>query len=247
MDTADEILDELPRLTTSDGHFLRDIFTRFPQVEGRFEHFLNIEPSERLKEAVQRLNQEPRAGWPVLGVPSGIIQSVAGHQADSMQLAFIVAAGKHDPQHVARMMSVHDLAESLTTDFISGGANRDPITKPERNKLERIALALLLDGHSSPSAAQEIKDLWQEYEDGQTDNAIMAHDIDKLELVMQAQFYESLYPDLNKSFTELWWHAHDNVRTPQGRQLLDELTAQHPKPHAIKTAYPQGFQFPWNI
>ncbi len=247
MDIADDILDELPRLTTSDGHFLRDIFMRFPHVAQRFEDFLNIEPSERLKEAVQRLNQEPRAGWPVLGVPHGIIQSVAGHQADGMQIAFIIASGKHDPQRVARMMAVHDLSESVTTDFISGGANRHPITKPERHKLERIALALLLDGHSSPSAAQEIKDLWQEYEDNQTDDAHMAHDIDKLELVMQAQFYESLYPDLNKSFTELWWHAHDNICTPQGRQFLDELTARHPQPHAIKTAYPQGFRFPWPV
>lgn len=247
MDIADEILDELSHLTNSDSHFLRDVFVRFPHVEKRFEHFLNTEPSERLKEAIQRLNQEPRSGWPVLGVPVGMIQSVAGHQADSMQLAFIVAAGKHDPQHVARMMAVHDLAESVTGDFISGGINRDPITKPERNKLERIALALLLDGHSSPAAAQEIKDLWQEYEDGQTDNAHMAHDIDKLELVMQAQFYESLYPELKKPLSELWQHANDNLRTPQGRQLLDEITRQHPQPHRLKTAWPQGFRFPWPV
>ena len=244
---GDNILEELTSLSTDECDFLIDIFQRFPRVQKSFHHFIGIEPEERLTEAVNLLAREPRAGWPVMGVPQGMIQSVAGHQTDGMRLAFMMASGNHDPQRINRIFAVHDLTESVTGDFISGGAYKDPISKPEKQKLERIVLRFLLEEHPSPKNAAEIMALWEEYEAGVTPDSVMAHDIDKLELVMQAQFYESLYPDLKSQFTDLWDHAYQHLQTPQGRNLLLELTAQHPQPHPLKTAHPQGFIFPWPV
>lgn len=243
----DNILDELTSLSTDECFFLLDIFQRFPRVQKSFHHFLGLEAEERLAEAVNLLAREPRAGWPKMGVPQGMIQSVAGHQTDGMRMAFMMAAGSHNPKRVARMFAVHDLTESVTGDFISGGANKDPISKLERQKLERIVLRFLLEEHPAREDAVEMMALWEEYEAGVTPDSVMAHDIDKLELVMQAQFYESLYPDLKSQFTELWDHAQGNVQTPQGRALLNELTTQHPVPHPLKTARPVAFTFPWPL
>lgn len=240
------IFDELAFLSSDDCDFLGDIFTRFPRVGSGFNHFVGCEPEERLAEAVHKLKSEPRAGWPLLGVPREMIQSVAGHHADTMKMAFMIAAQNIDPAHIARMMAVHDLAESVTGDFVSGGRFKDAITKPEKQRLERIAMRMLLQDFPNEDASREIKALWEEYEDGKTANAIMAHDIDKLELVMQAQYYTALYPDLKPQFSDMWHAAHQGVKTPEGRAWLDELT-QQTKPHTLKTQNRAVFTFPWDL
>lgn len=244
---SDNILDELTFLTYAECQFLRDIFQRLPRVQKGFHHFLGLEPEDRVGEAVRLLAKEPRRSWTSLGVPFTMVQSVAGHQTDGMRLAFVVAAGNHDPEHIARMFAVHDLAKSLTGDFIPGGVNKDPITKAEKQKLERIVMSFLLEEHPEPDDAREIRAHWEEYKAGQTPDAIMAHDINKLEMVMQAQFYESLYPDLKKPLREMWDYANDHLKTSQARALLDELTAQHPRPHPLKSQGGQVFSFPWPV
>lgn len=241
------IFDEMTFLTTDDCHFLTHIFERFPRVRSGFNNMLGVEPEERLNEAVRLLSREPRRGYIPMGVPQGMIQSVAGHQADGMKIAFMVAAGAHDPKRIARMIAVHDLAESVTGDFISGGANKDDITKSEKQKLERIAMRFLLAEFPDEDNAAEMMSLWEEYEEGRTVDAIMAHDIDKLELVMQAQYYESLYPDLKEPLQELWDYARLNMQTQEARTILDEIVAQHPRPHPLKAYGAQVFTFPWPL
>lgn len=249
--TTTPLFEEMPYLTTSDCHFMNDVFLRFPRVQAGFNHMLGIEPEERLAEAVRMLAHEPRKGFIPMGIPINMVQSIAGHQADGMKIAFMVAASAHNPSHdpkrVSRMLAVHDLAESVTGDFISGGANKDNITKHEKQKLERIAMRFLLDEFPDEDSAGEIMTLWEEYEEGQTPDAVMAHDIDKLELVMQAQYYESMYPDLKKPLKELWDHANDNMQTPEARKILTEITAQHPQAHALKTHGRAVFAFPWPL
>lgn len=240
------IFDELDFLSSDECDFLSDIFNRFPRVRAGFHHFAGCEPQDRLAEAVDKLKSEPRAGWSPLGVPPGIIQSVAGHHADTMKMAFMMAASHIDPPYIARMMAVHDLAESVTGDFVSGGRFKDAITKPEKQKLERIVLRMLLQGFPDEDAGREISALWEEYEDGKTASAIVAHDIDKLELVMQAQYYAHLYPDLTPQFADMWAAADKSVKTPEGRAWLDQLTRQT-QPHALKTHSRAVFTFPWDV
>lgn len=240
------ILDELGFLSSTDCAFMTDIFNRFPRVRDGFNHFMGFEPEERLAEAVKKLKTEPRAGWPLMGVPPEMIQSVAGHHADGMKLAFMIAAKNIDAQHVSRMIAVHDLAEAVTGDFISSGAYKDPITKAEKQKLERIAMTMLTRDFPDEDVAQEIMALWEEYEAGQTADSVMAHDIDKLELVMQAQYYEALYPDLKPAFRELWDAADRGIKTPEGRTWLTDLTRQA-RPHPLKTQGRQVFTFPWEL
>lgn len=240
------IFDELGFLSSDDCDFLCDIFNRFPRVRDGFNHFVGCEPEERLAESVNKLKAEPRAGWVPLGVPREMIQSVAGHHADTMKMAFIIAAQNIDPPHIAKMMSVHDLAESVTGDFISGGRFKAAITKPEKQRLERIVMRMLLQDFPDEDAAREINTLWEEYEDGKTANAVIAHDIDKVEMVMQAQYYAALYPDLKTKFGDMWDAADKGVKTPEGRAWLNELT-QQTTPHTLKTQNRAVFTFPWDL
>jgi len=50
-------------------------------------------------------------------------------------------------------------------------------------------LVSLLPGHFAPSA-QQIKSLFEEYEEGTTEEAVIVKDIDKYELLVQALEYE---------------------------------------------------------
>jgi putative hydrolase of HD superfamily len=240
------LFDELGFLSSDDCAFLTDIFQRFPRVQAGFNHFLGFEPEDRLAEAVQKLKAEPRAAWPLMGVPPTMVQSVAGHHADAMKLAFMVASQGAEPAHIARMMAVHDLAECVTGDFISAGRYKDPIIKSEKQHLERIALKMLLQDFPDEDTAQEITALWEEYETGTSPQAKLAHDIDKLELVMQAQYYGHLWPDLKPAFQEMWDAAERSVKTSEGRQWLTQLTHAS-APHALKTHGHAVFTFPWDL
>ena len=55
----------------------------------------------------------------------------------------------------------------------------------------------------NPEAAKKVKDLWQEYEDKKTPESMIVHDIDKFEMVLQADEYSKRFPsiDLSQFFT----------------------------------------------
>lgn len=90
------------------------------------------------------------------------------------------------------MALVHDMAESIVGDITP----IDKISKVEKSRRESTTMDFLTSKLLSPSAGvgpsagSEIKDLWREYEDGETLEAKFVHDIDRLELVLQMMEYE---------------------------------------------------------
>jgi putative hydrolase of HD superfamily len=51
-----------------------------------------------------------------------------------------------------------------------------------------------LEEEGAVEAAQRIITLWHEYEDHQTVESILVHDLDKLEMIIQADEYERKFP-----------------------------------------------------
>ncbi|CAF9938696.1 MAG: hypothetical protein HETSPECPRED_001167 [Heterodermia speciosa] len=90
------------------------------------------------------------------------------------------------------MALIHDMAESLVGDITPV----DNIPKAEKSRRESTTMDFLCSRLLSPSAGvgpatgAQIREIWQEYEDGETLEAKFVHDIDKLELVLQMMEYE---------------------------------------------------------
>ncbi|EGG13913.1 HD domain-containing protein 2 [Cavenderia fasciculata] len=92
---------------------------------------------------------------------------------------------KIDKTKCIKMALVHDLAESLVGDFTPF----DNISKQDKSNLENGAMIKIKDTLGS-SAGEEIYQLWQEYEDATSNEALLVKDFDKFEMILQALEYE---------------------------------------------------------
>ncbi|KYQ91373.1 HD domain-containing protein 2 [Tieghemostelium lacteum] len=146
-----------------------------------------------------KLKNVKRTGWIRSGVE--LPESVSDHMYRMSMFAFSldkdVLVGVKDQQPIdkikcMKMSLVHDLGESLVGDFTPD----DKITKAEKYQLEKNAM-IEITSHLNKEVATEIFNLWQEYEDAQSNEALLVKDFDKFEMVLQAVEYESKQPHLN--------------------------------------------------
>ena len=89
-----------------------------------------------------------------------------------------------------RMALIHDMAESLVGDITPV----DPVSKEEKSRRESTTMDYictnLLGKFSGGLNGQEVRKIWQEYEDSETAESHFVHDIDKIELLVQMVEYE---------------------------------------------------------
>lgn len=106
-----------------------------------------------------------------------------------MMAVFMAPAGL-DRLKCLQMCLVHDIAESVVGDITPA----DNVSKEEKQRRERetvdwMARALLCntgDGHHG----EELRDTWEEFEQGDTAESRFVQNIDKLELLLQMVEYE---------------------------------------------------------
>ena len=98
-----------------------------------------------------------------------------------------------DRQRCVSMALIHDMAESLVGDITP----TDGVAKSEKNRREATTMDYLcqslLGNVDDGTTGKRIRELWQEYEDGQTLEAKFVHDVDKIELMLQMVEYERAY------------------------------------------------------
>ncbi len=133
-------------------------------------------------ELASRLKRVRRAGW-ARRSPGADVESVADHSLMTALLSLVLAHERGlDELRCAAMAAVHDLAESVVGDILPDEVDPDVKHSMERDALQKILRPLGEDG--SP--------LWrayQEYEAGVTPEARLVHQIDKLEMALQAVSY----------------------------------------------------------
>lgn len=82
------------------------------------------------------------------------------------------------------------MAESLVGDITP----RDGVSKVEKSRRESETMDFLtrtlLGGVDGGAQGKGMREMWQEYEDGETLEAKFVHDVDKMELVLQMMEYE---------------------------------------------------------
>jgi len=142
--------------------------------------FLNI---------IGRLKTLKRTGW----IRSGI--ELPESDGDHMHRAAICAlliptelpdGTKIDRNRCIKMALTHDVCEAIVGDFTP----HDPISKEEKHALEKNAMEQIREILSGNPVGQELYDLFIEYEEGLTAESIFVKDIDKFEMLVQADEYE---------------------------------------------------------
>ncbi|EWC44986.1 hypothetical protein DRE_01045 [Drechslerella stenobrocha 248] len=136
---------------------------------------------------IDRLKHIPRTGWVVDGIEKP--ETIASHMYRMAILAMLCPDGLADRDRCIRMALVHDIAESVVGDFTP----MDPISKEEKYRRESTTVEffckVLLETIDSRLAG-ELAELFEEYEAGETREAVFVKDIDVYDMILQAFEYE---------------------------------------------------------
>ena len=175
---------------------------------------------------VRKLKDTRRAGWVERGVSNP--ESVADHSFNTAVIAFVLGSRLGlDTEKAIKMALVHDLPESRTGDRImkeyweQGGT----VTKEEKYKEERDAirgLGKLLGGKEG----REFVSLWEEFEKGESREARLVRQADKLEMLMQGwDYYKkgNFRKDLKPFFDE---KNMSYLKDKEIKSILEELMGQ---------------------
>lgn len=134
---------------------------------------------------VSELKKVPRKGWKEkVGIPHP--ESVADHSYGTAIMAMILSDYKNmNVEKMMKMALLHDLAESITGDFIPGEISRENKTDMENQVMQEIFSKL------PPALVEKYMLLWDEYQKGVSQESVLLHEIDKLEMAIQAIKYSS--------------------------------------------------------
>lgn len=201
------------RSRTGSGVFVRDQASL--PVPGDNDHPLAGVASFLFE--IGHLKRVPRAGWLLLGVPQP--ETIAEHSFRvgmvGMALAAIEGA---DVGHTAAMCLLHDAHETRIGDVPSVG--RAYVTTAAPEAISAHQTSGMPDG-----VAKAFQELTAEFEAGQTIEAQVARDADKLETLLQAVEYQAQGHD-----TTAWQETSiAALRTEGAKQLAQAVGATDPQ------------------
>ncbi|KAI5287998.1 hypothetical protein KEM54_005555 [Ascosphaera aggregata] len=140
---------------------------------------------------VERLKTTKREGWRRCGVQGESISDHMYRMSIMTMLAPPALSSKINIPRCTKIALVHDMAEALVGDITPVDVN---ISKEEKHArevevMDYIATRLLGNVHGG-LAGEDIRSAFQEYEESKTLESLFVHDIDKMELLLQAVEYE---------------------------------------------------------
>jgi len=133
-----------------------------------------------------RLKQLYRQGWLNNGVPHKKCESVADHSMGVALLAMLLADSyfpELDSTKIIRMALLHDFGEIYAGDITPD----ENVSLAEKHTRESESIHKVLE---TLDTSERYLELWEEFEAGQSPEAKLVKEIDRLEMGLQAHFYE---------------------------------------------------------
>lgn len=127
-----------------------------------------------------------RQGWLKRAISPAHCESVAEHTFGVAMLALFLADSHFptlDPLKLVCMALLHDLGEIYAGDMTPA----DKVSAPEKHRLEAESIQRVL---GKLPHAQTYLALWDEFEQGQSAEAQVIKQLDRLEMALQAAVYE---------------------------------------------------------
>lgn len=135
-------------------------------------------------ENVVNLKKISRQGW-IDKISHDKPESVAEHCFSMSVMGMLFSdLENYDSEKILRMVLLHDLAESKIGDLTPEQIDRAKKLQLEDNAFKKIIESL------PDSIKSQYKTLWEEYIENNSQEAQFVHQIDKLEMALQAKIYE---------------------------------------------------------
>ncbi|KAF7586970.1 hypothetical protein BBP40_007969 [Aspergillus hancockii] len=170
---------------------------------------------------MERLKTTRREGWCQASLAKG--ESIADHMYRMALMVMLAPPSLSSQLRMSRcikMVLVHDMSECIVGDITP----KQSIPKTEKARREAAAMLYIAENllgnvPGGKKIGQEILELFQEYESNLTLEAMFAHDVDKLEMVLQAVEYERSHQrDLSE-----FYHVIADIKLPQVREWAAEV------------------------
>ena len=186
---------------------------------------------------VNGLKTVKRTGWIVEGIKEP--ESVAEHSFGTALLVLVFGQKRKDinPDKAMKMALIHDLAESETGDILvdwkvnnffrpllnSIPGRHHGITGEEKHEIERKVMENLTEKIEN---GEELFNLWMEFEEGETKEAVFVRSLDKLEMLFQCIVYEkSQGTDLSHWILD----KRNEIEDLQVREIFKEILERRKK------------------
>ncbi|XP_074570345.1 uncharacterized protein LOC141826921 [Curcuma longa] len=168
-----------------------------------------------------RLKTTKRKGWIKHGIDHP--ESIADHMY-RMALMSLVAGEIPgvDRERCIKIAIVHDIAEAIVGDITPS----DGIPKAEKSRREQEALDEMCRILGGGLMADEIQELWQEYENNSSTEASLVKDFDKVEMILQALEYETEH---GKILDEFFISTAGKFQTDVGKSWAAEVVSRRTK------------------
>ena len=171
---------------------------------------------ENFFKKVLELKNVPRQGWKEkLEIDN--LESVADHSYSTAVMSMILSDMEGlNTEKIVRMALLHDLAESVIGDITP-----DSIRKNEKISKENLAMKQILK--NLPNKIAELYfEICNEYQKNSTEEAILLHSIDKLEMAFQAKFYQD--KGISKEKLQTFFNtANKEIKNENLRKILSNF------------------------
>jgi putative hydrolase of HD superfamily len=166
---------------------------------------------------ISELKKVSRKGWKEkVGIDKP--ESVADHSYGTAIMSMIFSDIKnYDTEKILKMSLLHDLAESITGDFTP-----NEITKENKKIIENYAMKDILS-KLPPNLEVQYQQIWNEFEEGKTKESILLHDIDSLEMAVQAaKYFSEGHP--KEKLQEFIESARKEIKSKELLEILDTIS-----------------------
>lgn len=151
---------------------------------------------------INKLNETIRTGWLRRNVPLKRLESVGEH-IFAMGLLSLATIDKYaltlDVSKVLKMIFIHELGEIDVGDI--------PMIDVQKHASKHEKELKCVERITSILKENWMLELWKEFEERKSKEAIFVYKMDKLQAVMQAKYYSELIKDNNKLFDEFYESA----------------------------------------
>ena len=144
-------------------------------------------------------------------------ESVADHSYSMAIMGMVISdLENYDSEKMLKMILLHDLAESKIGDYTPNQISKENKVKIENNAYDEIISTL-------PNTIKlQYGKIWKEYQKQESPESKMVHQIDKLEMVLQAKMYQKkvVSTEVVESFFE---SAEREITHPKLKEIFTKI------------------------
>lgn len=144
-------------------------------------------------------------------------ESVADHSYSMAMMGMVISdMENYNSEKILKMILLHDLAESKIGDYTPG-----QMDLKKKNEIENTAFLKILKDLPN-SIIPQYQNIWKEYQENNSSESQLVHQLDRLEMALQAKTYQDEGHSKEKieSFYE---YAEKEITNPKLKELFTNI------------------------